>query len=218
MEISRNNFICSDFRMNVSGTDSKFEFWANLWHCSLGIIKKFFDGNKELLKSTKFLDDCGQNCKTAQIFEVSPINNQNVVNIEMRELTEDIIDSSRNIYTKGEGTEKIEKMHKIQESEINIRTTYIKASDEFKENDLFNVEEVNDYNIISKTFQKSNQKCNLNELIDKLNLVSEKNKIKPINKNDLNMFIKADELDKFHSLKKVPEEFGVLINYSLLEK
>jgi len=216
MEISRNNFnfINSDFRMDVSGSGVSFEFWANLWHSCLRVIKKFFDSHKEEFKTTKFLEEIIEKEKN-MVFEISKYGAKCLLEyVEMKELG-DNIDSQRNLYTKGELSERQEK--NLRESVSLGRQTTIRVNEEIKDNELLE-EEVNDFNIISKIFLKSNQKCNLNEIVDKMNYVCEKIGIKSINKNDLNIFIKADELDKFGNAKKMLKDFGVSINYSLLDK
>jgi len=71
--------------------------------------------------------------------------------------------------------------------------------------------------MIKRFFQKSNQQFNLNEIIDKINYICSRLNIKPINKNDLNIFIRANELDKFTKAKNMLPDFRVQVNYSILE-
>ena len=43
--------------MIVSGSDVKFELWANLWHNTLGDINSFFNEYVDQFKKTKFLEN-----------------------------------------------------------------------------------------------------------------------------------------------------------------
>lgn len=200
--------------MLISSSDINFEFWANMWHNTLGEINSFFNLHAEEFKQSKFLENYEK--ENNQIEENYKFTNEIVgkSNIEMREITEDYIDSSRNLYSKPEKNEKLGILKLI------ILGTMVKSSTKryILEEESIYKEEINDYIVIKRCFQKSNQQFNLNELIDKINFLCLRSDIKPINKNDLNIFIKANELDKFSKAKNMHSEFKVQVNYSILEK
>ena len=103
----------SDFKMLVSSSDINFEFWANMWHNTLGEVNDFFNSHSEEFKKTKFLENFDkENFKIDDNYK----SRDDIIgksNIEMREITEDYIDSSRNLHTKSEKYDKIGKIFMI---------------------------------------------------------------------------------------------------------
>jgi len=99
--------------MHVASSDINFEFWANMWHNTLGEVNDFFNSHSEEFKKTKFLENFDK--ENFKIDDNYKSRDDIIVksNIEMREITEDYIDSSRNFHTKSEKYDKIGKIYMI---------------------------------------------------------------------------------------------------------
>lgn len=88
-------------------------------------------------------------------------------------------------------------------------------------NILDNLENINNsYKVanLSDLLYKLNYNTDIEKIIDTLNATLHEQNKQIFNKNDFNIRLKKEELDKFFKIKTVDPEFSLNLKYSLLSK
>lgn len=65
---------------------------------------------------------------------------------------------------------------------------------------------------------KLNYNTDIEKIIDTLNITLQEQNKQTFNKNDFNIKLKKEELDKFFKIKTVDPDFSLNLKYSLLSK
>lgn len=111
------------------------------------------------------------------------------------------------------------KFQQLNESFDNKSHIPLKNPDENNLNNSLQkiISEPNEEDNLFDIIFKLNHNTNLNILVATINKMLKKEGQKSFNKYDLNIFLSAKELDKFTKAKKVNKNFGMTINYSLVD-
>lgn len=208
--------IKSDLKMDVTGSGIEFYYWINLWYSSLDIIKVYLEEIQDELQKTRNKDfsihpklSFKTITKQKREKEVIPEENKNEQKEKVNAYFVELQDISNN---------------QKDNTRDNNRANHIVNNDEFyfKHNftpfheDSVPVFENPEIERLFDIIEKLDHNTDLNVIIDtisKLKITS-----KPFSKENLNIILHANELDKFDNEKKMLKEFCVQINFSLQEK
>lgn len=234
--------IDSDIKISVNGCVN-FSFWANLWYSTLNQIKAFLDRfHKDL-----FEDHKNRNYSFQKKFEDTLNRSNSALESSKRELVknssksdgknlkisrnltfQDIENSPRDsLAVKDKEKEKKKNTHKFDhfsdsddDSKNNSprnSNNKLKHEPKLEDDQLIVYSEPNHDDNLFDIIKKLNHNTNLNILIKTINKILVNEGKKPFNKTDLEIFLKAKELDKFSKARKMHDMFEVSICYSLYE-
>jgi hypothetical protein len=210
--------------MDVAGSGIDFYYWINLWYSSLDLIKVYLEEIQEELKKTrnpnfalhpklKFRSHTKRQRDKDREKQIPVEENKNEQKeklnaesfVELQEIS--MIGKDMNLSA-------IKNNKIIKDDDVYFRHNLTPYEDE--KSQVFESPEIEGlYNII----EKLNHNTDLNVIIDTISQIKIKEtKSSTFTRDNLNIFLHANELDKFDNFKKMMKEFCVQINFSLLEK
>lgn len=216
----------SDFKINfdlsldVRAFRLKFSIWVNLWFSTLDNISHYIINNKLFIKEHKVKEYEHKNDlkiplnKATTFVEMKTMffNYEDIDEIKEQQFDHKNFELTKKSSRHFTITPSIEKSHCSRmiefDSDINMETVVTP-----KGRKVFQDSSDNMFTLIELLARDHN----INKFIQGVNKVAHSRSISPFSTNDINIFLKATELDKFTQAKSMALDFTVNINFKLVE-
>ena len=230
-----------DISMDVS-SEVCFYLWINLWYSTLENVAQFIYHTKLFLKEDKTKEYSLNSNKFKNINRVSasnPVINNNFpirapTFVEMKNRFFNFKNSDEVENDKFDSKEFCIKKTKIRKHHYTLGSKIRDKGDKDKEHPLIQMETSKETEVNSpvssrkKIFDDSSDNMielverlsidpDLNSMIRGINELARSRNILPFNKNEISIFLNAKELDKFDKAKKMVKDFGVSLDFKLID-